>query len=88
MKSAKLPVACLLFMSPLIGEYLLGPDPHYAELLDRTAVESLVRKQADGTDTRHAQLLLAILMLEVWLSTFRDRVGAVRATPARERIVA
>jgi asparagine synthase (glutamine-hydrolysing) len=72
----------------VIGEYLLGPDPHYAELLDRTAVESLVRKQADGTDTRHAQLLLAILMLEVWLSTFRDRVGAVRATPARERIVA
>jgi len=27
MKSAKLPVACLLFMSPLIGEYLLGSLP-------------------------------------------------------------
>jgi hypothetical protein len=28
MKSAKLPVACLLFMSPLIGEYLLGSLRH------------------------------------------------------------
>ena len=27
MKSSKLPVACLLFMSPLIGEYLLGSLP-------------------------------------------------------------
>jgi hypothetical protein len=27
MKSAKLPVACLLFLSPLIGEYLLGSLP-------------------------------------------------------------
>jgi len=27
MKSTKLPVACLLFMSPLIGEYLLGSLP-------------------------------------------------------------
>src|SRR5256886_3897255 len=42
----------------VIGDYLLGANPHYAELLDRNAVESLVRHQANGTDTRHADLLL------------------------------
>jgi hypothetical protein len=47
-----------------------------------------VRQQADGTDTRHAQLLLATLMLEVWLSTFRERAQAVTTEPPRERIVA
>jgi asparagine synthase (glutamine-hydrolysing) len=72
----------------VIGDYLLGANPRYAELLDRDAVEQLVRRHADGSDTRHADLLLAILMLEVWLSSFRDRAGAVTAAPARERIVA
>jgi hypothetical protein len=47
-----------------------------------------VRRQADGTDTRHAQLLLAILMLEVWLTSFRDRAQAVEPEPERERVVA
>jgi asparagine synthase (glutamine-hydrolysing) len=72
----------------VIADYLLGPNPHYAELLDRGAVENLVRRHADGTDTSHAQLLLSILMLEVWLSSFRSRATATPAPPARERIVA
>jgi asparagine synthase (glutamine-hydrolysing) len=72
----------------VVGDYLLGADPHYAELLDRHAIETLVRRQADGTDTRHAQLLLAILMLEVWLTSFRDRAQAVEPEPERERVVA
>jgi hypothetical protein len=71
----------------VIADYLLGPNPHYAELLDRPTVESLVRRQADGTDTRHSQLLLSILMLEVWMSSFHDRTVAFTPAPARERVV-
>jgi asparagine synthase (glutamine-hydrolysing) len=70
----------------VIADYLLGANPHYAELLDREAVELLVRRHADGADTSHAQLLLSILMLEVWLASFRDRVGAVAPPAERDRI--
>jgi asparagine synthase (glutamine-hydrolysing) len=67
-----------------VADYLLGPAPAYAEFLDRGAVERLVRAHADGNG-RHPHLLLSILMLEVWLSTFVPRALASRA-PARERI--
>jgi asparagine synthase (glutamine-hydrolysing) len=70
----------------VIADYVLGENPHYADLLDRSAVETLVRRHADGTDTSHAQLLLSILMLEVWLTSFRER--AIPAAEVRERIVA
>ena len=69
----------------VIADYLLGANPHYADLLDRNAVERLVRRQADGTDTRHSQLLLSILMLEIWLSSFRDR-SLSTAAPVREHV--
>jgi asparagine synthase (glutamine-hydrolysing) len=72
----------------VIADYLLAPSPHYAELLDRRAVEQLVRRHADGTDTRHAQLLLSILMLEVWLSSFRARAAAGAPASVRDRVVA
>jgi asparagine synthase (glutamine-hydrolysing) len=72
----------------VIADYLLAPSPHYAELLDRRAVEQLVRRHADGTDTRHAQLLLSILMLEVWLSSFRARAAASAPASVRDRVVA
>jgi asparagine synthase (glutamine-hydrolysing) len=69
-------------LSGAISDYLLGPDPRYAELLDRTAVERLVRQQRDG-NSANVHLLLAILMLEVWLSTYLPR-----AVPAREPVPA
>jgi len=73
--------------------YVPVPNPDYDPVLaraklQRDAIETLVRRQADGTDTRHAQLLLAILMLEVWLTSFRDRAQAVEPEPERERVVA
>jgi hypothetical protein len=40
----------------------------------------MVRNHADGTDTSHGRLLLSILILEVWLSTFLPR--ALGAEPA------
>jgi asparagine synthase (glutamine-hydrolysing) len=66
-----------------IADYLLTERPRYGEFLDRDGVADLVRKHADGTDRNHGRLLLAILMLEVWLSSFVQRAnpGAESARP-------
>jgi asparagine synthase (glutamine-hydrolysing) len=66
-----------------IADFLLAPAPRYAEFLERETVAGLVRRHADGTDRRHGRLLLAILMLEVWLSSTLPRAvpGAREATP-------
>jgi asparagine synthase (glutamine-hydrolysing) len=54
----------------VIADYLLRPSPAYAEFLDRDAVTELVRHH-DSAGER--SLLLAILMLEVWLSDYLPR---------------
>jgi asparagine synthase (glutamine-hydrolysing) len=59
-----------------IGSYLLGSDVRSSEFLDRDAVQGLVRAHADGTDRSNGRLLLSILMLEVWLSTYLPRALA------------
>jgi asparagine synthase (glutamine-hydrolysing) len=66
-----------------ISDYLLGPSPRYAEMLDRNEVEKLVKSYADGTDTRNAYALLSILLLEVWLSSYLPRARATDAQPRR-----
>jgi asparagine synthase (glutamine-hydrolysing) len=68
-----------------ISDYLLGPDPRYAEMLDRNEVERLVRGHATGSDTRNGRVLLSILLLEVWLSSYLPRAVATDA-PAREPV--
>jgi asparagine synthase (glutamine-hydrolysing) len=68
-----------------ISDYLLGPSPRYAEMLDRDRVERLVLGHSNGTDTRNGHALLSILMLEVWLSSYLPRSLAVEA-PVRERV--
>lgn len=57
----------------LITDTLLSASPRYAEFLDRAEVATLVRRHHDGSDTSQGRLLLAILMLELWLSTFMPR---------------
>jgi asparagine synthase (glutamine-hydrolysing) len=69
--------------SGAISDYLLGPSPRYAELLDRREVEKLVNGHADGSDTGNGYALLAILMLEIWLSTYLPR-AVPAASSARE----
>ncbi len=64
-----------------IAEYLLAPQPHYAELLDPQVVRNLVRRHAEAPDQADARLLLAILMLEVWLSTFLPRALGQTSRP-------
>ena len=59
-------------MQGAISDYLLGPSPRYAEFLDRQAVESLVARHRSGGAV-DSNLLVAILMLEVWLESYLPR---------------
>ena len=59
--------------SGAITNYLLAPEPRYAEFLDPEVVRELVRRHAAAPRGADARLLLAILMLEVWLSSFLPR---------------
>ena len=52
-----------------ISDYLLGPNPRYAELLDRAGVEELIARHGRG-EPGNARPLLSILMLEIWLQTY------------------
>src|SRR5262249_13645355 len=65
-----------------ISDYLLGSSPRYAEILDREIVEELVREHAGDRRSPNGRLLLSILLLEIWLSTFLPRATQA-APPAR-----
>jgi asparagine synthase (glutamine-hydrolysing) len=68
-----------------VSDYLLGPSPAYAELLDRSRVEALVRDHVTGRDTSNSYTLLSVLMLEIWLSSYLPRAIGAHASPV-ERI--
>jgi asparagine synthase (glutamine-hydrolysing) len=72
--------------SGAISDYLLGDNPRYAELLDPREVQRLVSAQTSGRRTADAHLLLSILMLEIWLSTYLPRALA-QPEPVRERVL-
>jgi len=59
-----------------IAEYLLDPGARYGELIDRNEVAALVAEHGRGRRPHQAQLLLSLLMLEVWLTTFLPRATA------------
>jgi asparagine synthase (glutamine-hydrolysing) len=63
-----------------ISEYLLAPNPRYAEFLDRSQVERLVKEHASGSSIRNGDVLLSILMLEVWLSSYLARAASPCST--------
>jgi asparagine synthase (glutamine-hydrolysing) len=69
-------------MDESIADYLLAPSPHYAEFLDRGAVERLVTSHREGRAI-DVHLLVAILMLEIWLATYVPRAVGQGARPAR-----
>jgi asparagine synthase (glutamine-hydrolysing) len=58
-------------MQGAISDYLLGPSPRYAEFIDQSAVERLVARQRTGQGD--SNLLVSILMLEVWLDSYLPR---------------
>jgi asparagine synthase (glutamine-hydrolysing) len=68
-----------------VSDYLLGPSPAYAELLDRAQVETLVRDHVAGRDTSNSYTLLSVLMLEIWLSSYLPRATGAYVSPV-ERI--
>jgi asparagine synthase (glutamine-hydrolysing) len=57
----------------VVGDYLLRPDPAFAEILEPAAVEDLVKDDRSARTWASSGLLLSILMLEIWLSTFLPR---------------
>ncbi len=50
-----------------VGDVLLDPRARYTEFVDRSEMERLVRA---GGSYRKSKLLLSVLMLEIWLSTY------------------
>ena len=65
-----------------IDDYLLAPQPRYAEFLDRREVVRLVERHRETGAADLGHLLLALLMLEVWLSTYLPRFASEHAVAA------
>jgi asparagine synthase (glutamine-hydrolysing) len=59
----------------LVEQLLLDPDPAYAAVLDRDVVERVVMEWRGGRRS-HANLLLALMMLELWLGEYLPRAMA------------
>ena len=63
--------------------YLLAGDAHYTEFLSRSEVARLVSEQERTRGYASSQLLLRLLVLEVWLASFVPRAfGADEPTRA------
>jgi asparagine synthase (glutamine-hydrolysing) len=61
--------------SAVVDRVLLAPDARYAEILDRSMIEQQISDWHAGAGDR-SQFLLAMVMLEVWLSTYLGRAFA------------
>jgi asparagine synthase (glutamine-hydrolysing) len=66
-----------------VSDYLLDPGARYAEFLDRDRVARMVAEYPEGGGPRGARLVLIILMLEVWLSSYLPRALAPARPTAR-----
>ena len=51
----------------MVGEVLLDPGARYTQFVEPAEVERLIRA---GGSYRRSKLLLSVLMLELWLSTY------------------
>jgi asparagine synthase (glutamine-hydrolysing) len=67
-----------------IADYLLDPSPRFAEMIDRTAVVDMVARYRAG-QTIYSRPLIILLMLEIWLRTYLDRIHPV--SPAQSIVV-
>jgi asparagine synthase (glutamine-hydrolysing) len=59
----------------LVDRVLLAPDARYAEILDRSMIEQQIADWRAGAGDR-SHFLLAMVTLEVWLSTYLPRAFA------------
>ena len=62
-----------------VSDYLLDPGARVHELVDRGALESLVRSHSHDSGT---YVVLSLLMLEIWLRTYLPRAVASYAAAA------
>jgi asparagine synthase (glutamine-hydrolysing) len=60
-------------VSGAVTEYLLNDRLACADFLDQTELQAVVRRHLAGSDTENTYGLFAILMLEVWLSSYLPR---------------
>jgi asparagine synthase (glutamine-hydrolysing) len=71
-------------MDGAVADYLLDPNPRYAEMIDRSEVERLVNERRAGRGGAGSeQALLGVLMLEIWLRSFLPRALATPPVPLR-----
>lgn len=64
------------------ADVLFDPGARYGEFLDGAEIERIAERHRSGDDTSHAQLLLAVLMLELWLQTYLPRALAPQPSTA------
>ena len=62
-------------VSGTVGEALLDPGARYAEFVDQGEIRRLL---STGASYRKSKLLLSLLMLELWLSTYLPRATRIR----------
>ena len=68
----------------LVDEVLLAPDARCGELIQPALLTRVIREWREGAD--HTQFLLAVLLLELWLSSYLPRAFDVaRSAPVAER---
>ena len=72
----------------VIADYLLDPEPACAQLFDRREVAALVAEHREGANAHVRHTLLAVLMLEVWLSEYLPRALAHDEPQERRTVVA
>jgi asparagine synthase (glutamine-hydrolysing) len=60
-------------VSGAVSEYLLADNLACSEFLDQGELQAAVRRHIDGRETHNTYGLFAILMLEVWLSSYLPR---------------
>ncbi len=68
---------------PGLAAQWFGPTALMGEFVDRGQVTLLVADHLTGRDRSHQQLILGLLMLEVWLSAFLPRVSDGSPQPSR-----
>lgn len=65
-------------MDGAVADYVLDPGARINELVNRAELEALVRRQSHDSGT---YVVLALLMLEIWLSTFLPRAVSGLVAP-------
>jgi asparagine synthase (glutamine-hydrolysing) len=71
-----------------VDAFLLGVTPRCSEFLDRDALERLFAGHRSGTEHEHVHLLISILMLEIWLSTYLPRATSVSSGTRESTLLA